>query len=477
MHDTKVGRIQVTDEPSPRPGWLSRDSFLWLVLAAVLFLVAELTPSLLRMPLGPDEMTYIARTSAHASGVFLPPVHGHGVGLLAAPVTLLTTSLIALRIWMAVLSALGLFLAMLCWRGLRPAWVLALAALILGSLAITQNSGVQVYPDWWGAVGILALTGLFLHAVNGTMRPGLVLTLIAAASFLIVMMRPQNIVFILGPAIAAALFVPAWRKPRVLAAIGVGIALGLIEWTAEAFLWFGGLANRIHLAGQEPPSLRPYFSFWTQVKVLSGPWYCQTSGGCPGISMPGELVWFAALLGLAILGLYAVWRTSAKPSMLLAAFTGLWVVVLYGFLVPFGAPRYILPTYALFAILAADGIGWLVTTWRWRTVGVVVACAFLVTGIVTQQFVLRDEISSQTSGRPYAAVAAQLAKLGVHPPCLVRYSTSLAYYLGCYAPWSGGGNHLREVFALTPQGRRGWRLLPLPGKDVVYVPSRGGSNP
>ena len=222
MHDTKVGRIQVTDEPGPRPGWLSRDSFLWLILVTVLFLAAELTPSLLRMPLGPDEMTYIARTSAHASGVFLPPVHGHGVGLLAAPVTLLTTSLVALRIWMAVLSALGLFLAVLCWRGLRPAWVLALAALILGSLAITQNSGVQVYPDWWGAVGILALTGLFLHAVNGTMRPGLVLTLIAAASFLIVMMRPQNIVFILGPAIAAVVFVPAWRKPKVLAAMGVG---------------------------------------------------------------------------------------------------------------------------------------------------------------------------------------------------------------------------------------------------------------
>src|SRR5260370_8363693 len=112
----------------------------------MLFLAAELTPSLLRMPLGPDEMTYIARTSAHASGVFLPPVHGHAAGLLAAPVTLLTTSLVALRVWMAVLSALGLFLAMLCWRGLRPAWVLPLAGLILPSLAITPPTRLQPYP-------------------------------------------------------------------------------------------------------------------------------------------------------------------------------------------------------------------------------------------------------------------------------------------------------------------------------------------
>src|SRR5260370_24939232 len=104
----------------------------------MLFLAAELTPSLLRMPLGPDEMTYIAKTSAHASGVFLPPVPRHGVGLLAAPVTLFTTSVVALRIWMAGLSALALFLAMLCWRRLRPAWLLAIAGLILSSLAITH---------------------------------------------------------------------------------------------------------------------------------------------------------------------------------------------------------------------------------------------------------------------------------------------------------------------------------------------------
>jgi hypothetical protein len=468
VHDTKVGRIHVTDEPSPRPGWLSQDSFLWLILVTVLFLAAELTPSLLRMPLGPDEMTYIAKTSAHMSGVFLPPVHGHGVGLLAAPVSLLTTSLVALRIWMAVLSALGLFLAMLCWRGLRPAWVLALAALILGSLAITQNSGVQVYPDWWTAVGILAMTGLFLHAVNGTMRQGLVLTLIAAASFLIVMMRPQNIVFILGPTIAAALFVPAWRKPRVLAAIGAGIALGLIEWTAEAFLWFGGLANRIHLAGQEPPSLHPYFSFFTQAKVLSGPWYCQTIHGCPGISMPGELLWFAALVVLAGLGLSAVWRTGAKASSLLAALTGLWVVALYGFLVPYGAPRYLLPTFALFAILAADGIRQLVTESKWRTAGVVVACVFVLAGIASQRLVLNKEIADQAAGRPYAARAAQLAKLGVHPPCAVQ-STSIAYYLGCTAPWYGG--HVGQAFARTPEGRFGWQRLHLPGLSVkVYVP-------
>ena len=149
---------------------------------------------------------------------------------------------------------------MLCWRRLRPGWVLAVAGLIFGGLAISQNSGVQIYPDWWGALGVLALTGLVLHAVNGTMRDRVTLPSIAFASLLIVLMRPQNIVFIMGPAILAVIIVRAWRRPKVLLAMGIGIALGCLEWVIGAYLWYGGLGSRIHLAGQEPPSFGLYFS-------------------------------------------------------------------------------------------------------------------------------------------------------------------------------------------------------------------------
>ena len=243
MQDLKVTGPRAEPAGRARRDLVGRDSLFWLVLVSVLFLAAELTPTLLRMPLGADEITYIARTSVRVSGVSLPPVHGQGVSLLAAPVTLLTNSAIALRIWMSVLSAIGLFLAMLCWRGLRPVWVLALAELILASLAITQNSGVQVYPDWWGALGVLALTGLFLHAVNGSMSDRAVLPLIGLSSLLIALLRPQNVVFLMGPVILAALVVRRWRKPKVLVAMGVGIALGFLQWLVGAYLWFGGLGG------------------------------------------------------------------------------------------------------------------------------------------------------------------------------------------------------------------------------------------
>ena len=467
MHDLKVSGPLTPLAGRPAGGPLSRDSLIWLILVTGAFLAAELTPALLRLPLGADEITYIARTSVRVSGVMLPPVHGQGAGLLAAPVTLVSGSLLAVRIWMAVLSAAGLFASLLTWRGLRPMWVLALAGLILGSLAITQDSGVQIYPDWWGALGVLALTGLFLHAVNGTMPPRVVLPLIAIASLVIVLMRPQNIVFIMGPAIIAALVVPGWRKPKVVAAMGVGIALGLLEWIIGAYFWYGGLASRLHQAGQEPPAFRLYFSLGTQAKVLSGPWYCVPPGGCHGWAMPGESVWWVVFLGVVALGLCIAWRTAAKASAILAAGTAVWVIVLYSFLVPFGAPRYLLPSLALMSILAGDAVAWLVTDARWRKTGVAAACLFLLSGMISQRIVLQHEVAAERAERPFLADARELRQEGVRPPCALG-SPSVAYFVGCAAPWTG--ESMRELLQHTTQGLDGWRIEVLPDGSYVHLP-------
>jgi hypothetical protein len=471
VHDLKVSGPQaiVAGRPPRRP--LSRDSVLWLIVVAGAFLAAELTPALLRTPLGTDEITYIARTSVRVSGVMLPPVHGQGAGLLAAPVTLVTDSLLAIRVWMALLSAVGLFIALLCWRGLRPMWVLALAGLILASLAITQDSGVQIYPDWWGALGVLALTGLVLHAVRGTMRGRVALPLIVVASLVIVVMRPQNIVFIMGPAILAVIVVPGWRQPRILAAMAAGTVLGFLEWIIGAYVWYGGLAARLHEAGQEPPALRLYFSLGTQVKVLSGPWYCVPPAGCQGWVMPWETVWWALFLGVSALGLVVTWRTSARTSAMLAAVTALWVIALYVFLVPFGAPRYILPSLALMSVLAADAVAWLVTKAPRRTAALAFAGVFLLSGIISQQFVLQHLARAEQAGRPFLSKADRLRDAGVRPPCVVG-STPVAYYLGCIAPWDG--ESMRELLTNTPQGFGAWREELLTDGTPVYVPLASG---
>ncbi len=443
------------------------DSLVWLVAVCVLFVLSELVPELLKLPLGADEITYIARTSVRSSGVFLPPVHGHGVGLLAAPVTLLTTSLTALRIWMAVLSGLALFGSLLCWRGLRPAWVLAVAGLIFGSLAITEISGVQVYPDLWTALGGLAITGLLLQAVERRMRAGLVLPLIAFCALVIVMMRLQNIVFMLAPTVAAPLLVRGWRQPRVLIAMTIGVALGVVDWVAEAYLWFGGLGSRIKLAGQEPPPFRVNFSLLMQIKTMSGPWYCQPAPygdptPChPGFSHPAVYLWWLAFFVVVAVGLYAAWRRPTKASALLAFLTAAWVGLLYIFFVPFGAPRYFLPCWALLAIVAADGVAWLVTSFEPRKAGLALAGVFLLSGIISQHVVLDGLAANAKQTRPFLQEANALRRDGIRPPCFIPSSPYVGYYLGCLGGWTGGTT--REVLSLTPGGTHGWRVIHVPG--------------
>jgi hypothetical protein len=463
VQDTRLRATRETAASGTVQAKLGPDSLVWLFLVAALFVLSELLPGLLRLPLGADEITYIARTSVRSSGVFLPPVHGHGAGLLAAPVTLLTSSLTALRVWMAVLSGVALFLSMLCWRGLRPAWVLALAAFIFASLAITQLSGVQVYPDLWAGFGALAITGLVLQAVEHRIRASVALPAIAFVAFVVVMMRPQNIVFVLAPTFAAPLLVRRWRQPGVLIAMIIGMAAGVVEWVAESYLWFGGLLHRIQLANGEPPKFGFYFSLPMQIRTTSGPWYCEP-GTCLSLSYPYEIFWWLALFCLVALGLWAAWRLPSKASSVLAAATGAWVALLYILLVPFGAPRYFLPTWALFAILAADGIAWLVTVPDWKTIGAVLAGVFLIAGVVSQHVVLSGETAYAVSVRPFQAEAQVLKRLGVKPPCAIS-SPSVAYYVGCYGAWSGGS--VREALALAPGGAKSWREIRLPGLSAA----------
>jgi hypothetical protein len=432
-----------------------RDGPLWLVLVAVAFTLLEFTPSLLKLPLGADEITYIAQTSAHASGVILPPVHSRGPALLAAPVTLLSTSAVALRIWLALLSGAGLLLALFTWHRLRPDWVIAIAGLILASLGIAQLSGVQAMPDWWVALGSLAMTGLFLQAVTGRMRARTVLPLLALAAFFLVLQRLQDAAFLVAPLIIAMVVVPAWRKLGVVAAIFTGVAAGLLEWAGESYGVFGGVLSRLHMMKQEPPKFGFYFTLPYQLRVLNGPWYCPP-GQCTGWDYPWLTVWWAALVVFAVLGILALRRT--MPGLVLVpTAAALSLLLAYTLFVPYAAPRYLLPVIALLTLPAADGIAWLVTAGRWRTLAIATAAVFLVSGAASQHLVRTAQTYDQTSVRKgFMEKAAVARAAGVRPPC-IEASTSVAYYLGCSAPWTG--QHVRDVVKQAPGGISGWHRV------------------
>jgi hypothetical protein len=450
----------------------------WLAAAAVLFSVAEFAVAPLRLPLGWDEITYIAQTSAHASPVVMPPIHSRGPGLLAAPVTLLTTSVVVLRVWMALLSGAGLFLALLAWRRLRPGPVLALTVVIMASLAVTQLNAVEVMPDWWEAIGALAVTGLFLQAVT-TGPTRLVAVLLAAGVFFLVLVRWQDAVFLTVPLAAAALAVPAWRCHRTLAALAAGLAAGAAEWATEAWLFYGGPVSRVRLAAREPPTFSLYFSLSRQLRNLTG-----APQDCPPWVHPWLGAWWAALLVLAILGIITAWRTRpaapAIPAALAAvpatrattaipAACAVTLLAAYSVFDDYAMPRYLLPVIVLAAIPAADAIAWLVAPHRWRAAVLPLVAAFLLAGLITQHYVLRAQAArtGHLDAR-WAAQAAYLHHLGVRPPCITGPGhLPVAYYLGCTPAWAD--QHLSTLLA-QPPGPGAWHLLYDPGRPIkVYI--------
>jgi hypothetical protein len=70
--------------------------------------------------------------------------------------------------------------------------------------------------------------------------------------------------------------------------------------------------------------------------------------------------------------------------------------------------------------------------------------------------VLTSETANEASERPFIGRADVLKKDGIKPPCVI-FSPSIAYYVGCTAPWSGGT--ISEILARTPGGAKAWREI------------------
>ncbi len=457
-----------------------RSELGWLLAAAALFAIGVLAVAPLRLPLGWDEITYIAQSSVHASPVVMPPIHSRGPGLLAAPVTLLTTSVMVLRAWMLLLSSAGLLLALLAWRRLRRGPVLAVAAIVIGSLAVTQLNAIQVMPDWWEAIGALAVTGLFLRAVT-IGQDWLVTGLLAAAVFFLVLVRWQDAVFLVTPLVAAALVVPAWRRRRTLAAIAAGLIAGAAEWAGEAWAFYGGPVSRMRLTAHEPPAFGLYFALPHQLGQLVGGCSSRT---CPPWASPGLDVWWAALLVLAMLGLITARPTSraapaapagpgavpaTRPTAVVPAVCAMTLLAGYALFDPQAQARYLLPVVALVAIPAADGIIWLAAAPRWRAAALAMAASFLLAGLIAQHYVFRAQaVGLYRHDVRWPAQASYLRHLGVGPPCILGPGhLPVAYYLGCTPTWAD--QRLPALLA-RPPGPGAWRQLPDPRlRILVYV--------
>jgi len=445
--DTSQGPPPKARPPRRRPGEG------WLAAVAGVFTLLQLALVRPGMGLGWDETVYVSQVSAHAPAAFFSAPRARGITLLVAPVTSWSSSTPLLRVYLAVLSGLGLYWALRAWRGLFPARVLAAGGALFASLWITLFYGPQAMPNYWVAVGALATVGFWLHARLDRTRRG-PLWGVAAGAALMAWMRPTDAVWVTLPLLALLVHD---RRPRLLLPLLGGLAAGAAEWIVEAYAGYGGLAARLAAGSRIQGGLGLHNAVADQLRSLGGRALCRPCAG----AMPSAPViawWFVLPLLAAAALLIAVRarRTTATALPLACAVTA---AVPYLFLIGYAAPRFLLPAYALLSIPVADALIRLVTApaGRWRPVAVTLVALGLAGHLAVQFAVLEATVSRTTAAhRVWAGTAADLHRLGVRPPCLVTGydSVPVAFSAGCASAHTGGHDANTTAGALSRTAHR-----------------------
>jgi hypothetical protein len=479
-----------------RPGWV------WLAAVSVAFAIAQLLIVPPGMGLGWDEVIYVSQVGRHAPATAFSAPRARGVSVLVLPVAALTSSTVALRVYLALVSGLGLFLVLRVWRGRRPPAVLALAGLLFCGLWVTVFYGPQAMPNLWVALAGLGAVGCFLRAADDPADRAALWGLGGCAA-VIALMRPTDAVWLALPLLAAPLLVRRWRRLALPAAVVVlGLAAGAAPWVVEAYLSYGGLLARLERASEIQGGLNWNIAIGDQLRSLHGTSLCRPCDR-PWPN-PVLALWWLALPVFAAGGAALAARVRKSADSLLLTACAATSAAPYLFFIHYAAPRFLLPAYALLAIPVADCVVWLAVGAarpRWRPVtGALMALALA--GHFAVQYVVLAHLVRRTDGvhRDWAHIAAGLRELGMRPPCLVSGPTTvpIAYYAGCLSVATHGPNEnitadgiraaarVQHVAVLVPPGGRApgyavdWPWRPLPAAPSlagyrVYLPPAAAS--
>ncbi|HEU5005686.1 MAG TPA: hypothetical protein VFT67_01875 [Jatrophihabitantaceae bacterium] len=434
----------------------------WRRPRALLALVAALhglSPLLVLGPhywFGVDETIYLSQINGYAPPNFFSAPRSRGVTFLAAPVTLLTDSTVAIRVWLAVLSAIALYLAFRPWLHVLAGRTAVLAALLFSTIWVVIYYAFEVMPNYWSAAAVVAATGYALRFLREGRRWQLVA--VGVAMGLVALIRPSDAMYGGVVLAACALFVSAAMRRRlgVVAAIAVGSAAGAADWVVEAFTSYGGLGQRIHQAQAENGGPGVHFAGAAQWRTLAGPVLCRN--GCRANASFLYQWWWLALIVLVAVGLGYARRerdltVHRFSSVSVPTVVGLAMAAQYVFEVTYSAPRFLTPTYALLALPAASGAVHLVKATspgvpRFALAGGMVLVLALNAGIEVNVITANLKPNSVRSSTALLADADYLNGAGVDGPCILLGTgrmdvARLAYATGC-TDRPAGGPALRE---------------------------------
>lgn len=305
------------------------------------------------MGLGWDETVYVSQVSPHAPPAFFSAPRARGVPLLVAPVAAWSSSTGLLRVYLAVLSGVGLYVALCAWRGLFPVRVRVVAGALFASLWVTLFYGPQAMPNYWVAVGALVCVGCFLRVRKD---PGdrAALWGVGAGTALMAWMRPTDALWVNLPLFVLLVGAREWRRPRLPGAMVVGLGTGAGAWVVEAYTQFGGPARRLADASRIQGGLGWNIAVDDQVRSLVGRTLCRPCTG--DLPHPAIFAWWFALPVLAAIGLAVALRAGRATPTVVPLVCAATAAVPYLFLIGYAAPRFLLPAYALLALPVADAL-------------------------------------------------------------------------------------------------------------------------
>jgi len=387
-----------------------------------------------------DETVNISQVSKQApAGLFTAP-RARGMPVLLYPPTELTTSTPALRVYLAVLSSIGLYLAFRPWLRLRPGYAVPLAVALFSSIWTAIYYGFEAMPNEYVAIGAVAATGHLLLVVRDPERRRRDLAWLAFWLVFLGLMRPSDEVYVAIPLGIAALVMSGLTlrlRGTLVAVIAAGTVLGWLEWVIEAFVSYGGFLNRLHASSAENDG-GIHMSLVQQARSLIGPTLCRPCTGPTHHVSWLAVAWWFVIPPLVALGIWAARRRWGTAYVVLPTVVGLSLLFQYVVTVDYAAPRFLLPTYALLAIAVAEAVVWLATVragvWQPALAVPVLALGglahFGVQLRVLHHNILRDQTQSRLQ---YLTVVDNLKAHGIHKPCLVvgYYAAPVAFGAGC----------------------------------------------
>ncbi|GII01303.1 hypothetical protein [Planobispora takensis] len=411
---------------------LPRNPAVLLALIAIVYVAVQPAVLPYGMPLEWDEAVYASQVAPGVPDAVFSAPRARGIVWLVAPVVYFTRDPVLIRLWMTLLSGIGFYLAFLPWAFLLRRSVLVLSAALFGGLWTTLLYGTQVMPNLYVAFGCTAAAGCLLLALRGGPARA-ALAGLGASVAAVAVLRPGDALWLALPLAAVSLL---RRRVKLAAVTSAGVVAGFVPWIIEAYVSYGDPLSRWRAAGEVQGGLALSPGFLHQFKTANGPVFCRP---CTiPLEDPWPAAWWVVLPVLALAGAIVSLRSVSRdpvshdpasrepvsapsapgvPAAVVAAVTGFSVAVPYLLLVDYGAPRFLLPAYALLAVPAAEFLVWLVARRASRVAAGAVAVALLAHTAV-QMTVLVELAGQQDRQRGYnAQVVRDMAKRGVRPPC------------------------------------------------------------